>query len=107
MGTELVKPETAADSDNPTDCTDDVGCIACGVKILIRNPRALNDQMQESWSVGLTQVFVDAAGDVGQHLLPRQGMFLAARLPEEIQPGRVFDHTRQAGETLITKTDES
>jgi len=31
---------------------------------------------------------VSPSGDVGPPLLPRQGMFLAARLPGEIQPGR-------------------
>jgi hypothetical protein len=60
------------------------------VKIFIRNQRTLNDQMQESWSVGLTQVFVDAAGDVDQHSFRRQGMSLAAMLPGEIQQGGVF-----------------
>jgi hypothetical protein len=33
---------------------------------------------------------VSPAGDVAQPSFPRPGMFLAAMLPDEIQPGRVF-----------------
>jgi hypothetical protein len=54
----------------------------------------LSQPLKMNWRisapVGLTQLFVDAAGDVGRHLLPRQGMVLAVMLPEEIQQERFF-----------------
>ena len=48
------------------------------VKILIRNQCTLNDLMQESWSVRLTQLFADAApvspGVRKRILEPRKGL---------------------------------
>jgi hypothetical protein len=61
-----------------------------GLKTLLRDPCPLDDQMQDWRSVGLTQLTVDAASDVGHPSLPRQGMFLAARRAEKTQRKRVF-----------------
>ena len=63
--------------------------IARMVKILLRDQCTLDDQMQESWSAGLTELLVDAAGDASQHSFPWHGMFLTAMLPKEIQRGGI------------------
>jgi hypothetical protein len=47
------------------------------VKFFTRNECGLNDQMQECWSAGLAQLFVDTSRDAAQRSLPRQEMFLA------------------------------
>ena len=63
--------------------------------------------MQESWSVGLTQLTVDAAGDVDQHSFPGRGMFLATMPPRKFSKEEFFDRTTPVETKTSVLTSES